>query len=89
MFLLNKVIILLFFILFKASLNRDNVQYDHEIGQEVPSNAGVLIDNLMAHVSLNIWQFFRAVTCINEEGDLCIQINYSASATIAVQKQAA
>ena len=43
----------------------------------------------MAHVRLNMRQFVRAVPQVDEKGDLSVQIDDSASAAIAVEKEAA
>ena len=48
-----------------------------------------MIDDFVAHVRLYMWQLLRAIAQIDEKGDLSIQIDYSASAAIAVEKETA
>ena len=85
-FLLHKRTVFFSLIFFKTLLDCDDIQYDHNIGEEIPSDASVLIDDLMAHVRLNVWQFFSAISQINEKGDLSVQIDYCTSAAVTVKK---
>ena len=88
-FLLHESVVLLFPLSFKSALYRDDVENDEEVGDEVPGDARVLVDDLVIHVCRDVRQLFFAVTQVNEISDLGVEVDCSARAAVAVKQEAA
>ena len=86
---LYEIAVLFWTLSLKSALDRNDVENDQEVSDEIPSDARILVNNLVVHVCRDIRKLFFAITPVNEINDLGVEIDSGARAAVAIKQEAA